>query len=169
MKPTEHPHRFWARYPVPTLFGSLAPRWLTVRQLGGSDPVVAVVVFASAAALVPLIVHPYRTEAGAVASVLVLGRVAAIGFFGTDAVSRTAPAGDGKRTLAQVTDVRPKEGRSAGHCLLRTAEGQEIPRRLSPCEGRQVGNRPEVTYDPAGSTRPRRCPTRATRCGGPWA
>ncbi|MFF2626669.1 hypothetical protein ACFVUN_12960 [Kitasatospora griseola] len=154
LKSTEHPHRFWAWYTAPALFGSLALSWLAVWQFGAANPVAWVVICLLGVALTGLVGNAYRTQATSSAALLVLVLFAGIGFFGSGAVSGTVLSTDGKRTVAQITAVHPRNGKAAGYCLLRTAEGQDIAKRLSPCEGRDVGNQLEVTYDPAGRQYP---------------
>ncbi|MFF0295009.1 hypothetical protein ACFYST_16450 [Kitasatospora sp. NPDC004614] len=154
VKPVRHPHRFWARVTLPTLAGGLALIWLTDRQLGWTGFAEGATIFVLAALLMQVIVYPYRTRAGAVGAVLALVLLLAIGFVGTVAYHQSVLAEDGERTLAEVTAVHPSEGRAAGYCLLRAADGRGIPGRLGSCEGRKVGDHLDVTYDPAGRQDP---------------
>ena len=166
VKSEENPHRFWLRYTVPGLFGSLALGWLAVRLIGGSNPAVWVAILLLGMALTWLVAHTYRTQTSSIAGLLVIVLFGGTAYVGVGAVSEAVLAADGKRTVAQITEVHPRNGKTAGYCLLNTAEGEAIAKRLSPCEGRNVGNALEVTYDPAG----RQYPTESvpTPDGGLW-
>ncbi|MFD7643745.1 DUF3592 domain-containing protein [Kitasatospora sp. NPDC059795] len=144
----EHPHRFWVRFVPATLVGSFALIWVADHQLGWGAPALNVSRAVSAMALMLVMGFAYRTVVGLVGAVAAFALVVILGFTGVDAVHHGVLARDGERTVAEVVAVTPGGRASAPHCEVRAADGGDIREFRS--TGCRVGDRVDVTFDPAG-------------------
>ncbi|QKW22096.1 hypothetical protein HUT16_26215 [Kitasatospora sp. NA04385] len=151
--PTRAPGR-WTLYALLTLYGGCLLSGLQSWWIGRSPAAEGMVVAAWTIALGTVVMLGFRTRSGRVAGAFAVLLALGLGLAGSDAVHATVLRQYGERASAVVAEVHSGGPRQSPYCLLRTDDGSAVPRELTPCEGLEVGDRLDATYDPDGRQNP---------------